>query len=110
SGELSESLRHQSGLKPHLAFSHLTLQLSLRHQSRHGVNHNDVDRSRTDQVLGNLQRLLPVVRLGDQQVFGVNTEFFGVAFVKSMFRIDERSQATGLLSFGYAVQGKSGLT
>ena len=48
--------------------------------------------------------LLAVVRLGDEQVIGLDAEFSGVARVQRMLGIDEGGDAAALLGFGDDVQ------
>ena len=63
--QLAQRLAHQSGMQAHKAVAHLTLDLRPGHQRRHRVHHNHVNGVGTHQGLGDLQRLLAGVRLGD---------------------------------------------
>ena len=61
--QFPQCLAHQPCLKSDLVVAHLTFDLRLRSQGCDRVNHHDVNRSRTDQVVGDLKRLFAVVRL-----------------------------------------------
>ena len=67
-GQLAQGLGHQAGLQTHLRVAHVALDLGARHQRRHGVDHQHVDRAGTHQRVGDLERLLAVVGLGDEEV------------------------------------------
>src|SRR5688500_7670353 len=69
-GELPQRLAHQARLQAHLRLAHLALDLGFGRERRHRVDDDHVDRSRTHQHVGDLERLLARVRLRDQQVFG----------------------------------------
>ena len=53
----------------------------------------DVDRARADEHLGDLERLLAVVRLGDEQVVRVDAELLGVLGVERVLGVDEGREA-----------------
>ena len=59
--------------------AHVALDLRLRHQGGHRVDDHDVDGARADQDLADLKRLLPRVRLGDEQLVDVDADRLGVA-------------------------------
>ena len=66
--ELAQRLAHQPRLQAHVRVAHLALDLGPRHQRRHRVDDDQVDRARAHQHVGDLERLLAGVGLGDQQV------------------------------------------
>ena len=72
-GQLTQRLRHQTSLQAHLAVAHIAFDLGFRCQGCHRVDHNDVNRRRTDQLIGNLKCLLSVVGLRDPQVLYIHT-------------------------------------
>ena len=76
-----------------MAVAHLAFELGARHQGRHLVDDQDVDRAGADQRIGDLQRLLPGVRLGDQQLVDIDAELAGVAGVERVLGIDEGAGA-----------------
>ena len=62
--------------RPTWRVAHLALDLGPRHQSRHRVDDDDVQRAGADQHVHDLERLLTGVRLGDQQAQSVSTPSF----------------------------------
>ena len=57
-----------------MAVAHLALDLGLRRQRRDRVDRDDVERARADQQLGDLERLLAGVGLGDEQLVDVDAD------------------------------------
>src|SRR5271168_3127558 len=74
SRQLPQRLAHQPRLQAHMRIAHLAVELGLRHQRRHRVHHQHVDRIRPNQRLHNLQRLFAVVRLAHQKIIDVHAE------------------------------------
>ena len=66
-GELAQRLTHEPRLQADVRIAHLALDLGLRHQRRHRVDHDDVHRTRAHQDLADLERLLAGVGLRDEQ-------------------------------------------
>ena len=97
-------------MEAHLAVAHLAFDFTLRRQCGHGVDDDDVDGSRSDEVLGDFQGLLAVVGLRDEQVLDVDAQLGGIEAVEGMFRIDEGGYATFLLCLSDDVQGQGRLT
>ena len=104
-GHLAQGLAHQAGLEADVAVAHLALDLGARHQRRHRVDDDQVERAGADQHVGDLERLLAGVGLADQQRVGVDTERLGVVGVERMLGVDERHDAPGALGVGHRVQG-----
>ena len=73
-GDLAQRLAHQPGLQADVAVAHLALDLGAGHERGHRVDDDDVERAGADQHVGDLQRLLAGVGLGDQQGVGVDAE------------------------------------
>jgi hypothetical protein len=73
-GDLAQRLAHQPGLQADVAVAHLALDLGARHERGHRVDDDDVERAGADQHVGDLERLLTGVGLGDQQRVGVDAE------------------------------------
>lgn len=63
-----------------------------------------------DQHVGDLQRLLTRVGLGDEQRVGVDAELLRVFGVEGVLRVDEGRDAARALGIGHRVQGDRGLT
>jgi hypothetical protein len=68
------------------------------------VDDDDVQRAGPDEHVGDLQRLLPGVRLGHEQRVGVDAERLGVRRVERVLRVDERRDAAGRLRLRDGVQ------
>src|SRR5579875_3136463 len=96
-GDLAERLGHEPCLEADVAVPHLALDLRPRHERGDRVDDDDVDGSRADEHVGDLQRLLPGVRLGDEQRVGVHAELLGVLGVERVLGVDERGDPPGLL-------------
>jgi hypothetical protein len=107
--ELPESLAHEPSLEPHVRISHLTLYLSSRNEGGHAVDHDDVQSARTDEGIGYLESLFSVIRLGEIEVFEVDTDGLGVGRVEGVLGVHEGGEAAGFLGFGDDMQGESGL-
>ena len=73
-GELAQRLAHQPRLQPMLHVAHLALDLGLGRQRGDRVDHEHVDRAGAHQRLGDLERLLAGVGLGDQQILEIDAE------------------------------------
>ena len=97
-------------MQAHKAVAHLTLDLRPGHQRRHGVHHDHVDGAGADQGLGDLQRLLAGVRLGDQHILHVNAQRLGIGGVQSVLRVHKGYLAAHFLGLGQHVQCQRGLT
>ena len=61
-------------------------------------------------MVGNLKRLLAVVRLRDQQFTQIDAQFFRVEAIKGVFGVDKGSDAAPPLRFGYGVDGQRRLS
>ena len=64
-----------------------------------------VPRAGADQHVGDLERLLTGVGLGDQQRVGVDAEGLGVVGVERVLGVDEGDDAAGRLGAGHRVEG-----
>ena len=78
-GDLAQRLAHQPGLQADVAVAHLALDLGARHERGDRVDDDDVERAGADQHVGDLERLLAGVGLGDEQRVGVDAERLGVS-------------------------------
>ena len=65
-GELAQRLGHEPGLEADVGVPHLALDLGLRHERRDGVDRDDVEGRRAHEQVGDLERLLAVVGLGER--------------------------------------------
>ena len=73
--------------------AHLALDLGARHERGHRVDDDDVERRRAHQHVGDLERLLAGVRLGDEQLVDVHAELARVRGVERVLGVDERGDA-----------------
>ena len=103
-GELAQRLGHQPRLQPHVRVAHLAFDLGPRHQGRHRVDDQDVDGAAAHQHVGDLERLLAGVGLGDEQLVAVDAELLGIDGVERVLGVDEGRDAVQPLGFGDRVQ------
>ena len=52
--------------------AHFAFDFGFGHKRSNGVNDDDVNAARANQHVGNFQRLLTGIRLGDQEVIRIN--------------------------------------
>ncbi len=108
-GQLAQGLGHEPRLEADVRVAHLPFELGLGHQGRHRVDHDHVHGVAAHQHLGDLQRLLAVVGLGDEQVVDVDAQLSGVLGVQGVLGVDERGDAAPLLGLARHRQGQRGL-
>ena len=89
---------------------HLPFDLSPRGKSGHRVDDDHVERTRADQHVGDLERLLPSVGLGDQQLVDVDSDRFGVHGIHRMLGIDVGTDPAIALRLGDDMGGEGGLS
>ena len=90
--------------------AHFAFDFSLGHKRSNGVNDDDVNAARTNQHVGNFQRLLTGIRLGDQEVIRINAQSARIDGVKCVFRVDECSVSACFLCAGNCVKRNGRLT
>ena len=108
-GELAQRLAHQPRLQARLHLAHLALDFGLRHERRDRIDHQHVDGAGAHQRVGDLERLLAGVGLGDQEVLEVDAELAGIDRVERVLGVDEAANAALLLRLGDDMQGQRGL-
>ena len=108
-GQLAHRLGHHPGLQADRLVAHRALQLDLRRERGDRVDRHDVHRARADQQVGDLERLLAVVGLGDEQLVDVDADALGVGGVHGVLGVDERADAAQLLGAGEHVVEQRGL-
>ena len=96
--------------RPTRLVAHLALELGPRRQRRDGVDRDDVDRARAHEHVGDLERLLAVVGLGDEELVDVDADPLRVQRVHRVLGVDERAHAAELLRLGEDVVDERGLT
>ena len=92
-----------------MAVAHFAFDLGLRHERRDRVQHDDVNRARTDEGIHDFQGFLACRRLGDQQLADVHAQIPGIFRVHGVLGIDKGSNAAEALGFGNNVVGDSRL-
>ena len=106
------SLRSACDIKPrlhaHRGHAHFAFEFRLRHERGDGINDDDIERVRAGERFANGQRLFAGIRLRDEQVIQIHAEFFGVAGIKRVFRVNERREAAGFLRIGDDVEHQRG--
>ena len=108
--ELAESLGHKAGLEADVGVAHVAFDFRLGHEGGHAVDHDGVYGSATHQLLGDVQRLLGAVGLGNQQFVQVQAAVASVHWVKGVLDVYVCCDATSLLRLGHQVDGEGGLT
>ena len=83
-----------------MGIAHLAFDFRLGHQCRHRVHHNDVHRIGAHQHVGNFQRLLAGVRLGDVEVIHIDPELAGIFRIQRVLGINKSTGGTLLLCLG----------
>jgi hypothetical protein len=84
--------------------AHVAVELGARHQRRHRVDHDHVHGVRAHQRLGDLQRLLARVGLGNQELVGVDAQVLGVDGIEGVLGVDEGGRTAPPLGLGDDVQ------
>ena len=80
--------------------AHLALDLGAGHERGDRVDHEHVERTRADQHVGDLERLLARVGLADQQLVDVDADRRGVHRVHRVLGVDVRAHAAVALRLG----------
>src|SRR5215470_4144116 len=108
-GELAQGLGHEPGLQADVAVPHLALDLGPGHQRGDRVDDDHVDRAGADQHVGDFQRLLARVGLGDEQRVGVYAKLLGVVRIERVLGVDESGDPARLLHAGGRMQRHGGV-
>src|SRR6476661_2537825 len=74
--------------------AHLAFDLRFRRQRSNRVDCDDVERTRPDQQLGDLEPLFAGVRLRDEEVVDVDTDVLRIRRIHRMLRVDEGADAS----------------
>src|SRR5512135_873043 len=107
--QLAQRLAHQARLQARQLVAHLTFDLGLGHQRRNRIDDDDVDASRADEHVGDLQPLLAGVGLRDQQVADVDAQLPCVDGIERVLGVDVGGGAACLLDLGDDLQAQRGL-
>ena len=93
-----------------MGVAHISLDLRLGNEGRHRVHNDNVYRPGTNHSLGDLQGLLPVVRLGYVEIVDVHADILGINRVQRMLRINKSRNSAPLLDLSHHVQGNRSLS
>jgi hypothetical protein len=97
-GELAQRLAHQAGLQAGELIAHLAFEFGLRAQRRNRIDDDDVDAAGAHERVGDLERLLTGVGLGDQHLVDIDAELLRVRRIERVFGIDIGGDAALLLN------------
>ena len=89
-----------------MGVAHLALDLGLRHERGDRVDDDHVERTRPDQHVGDLERLLPRVGLGDVELVDVDADGRRVHRVHRVLGVDVGAHAAVALGLGDDVHGE----
>ena len=95
--------------RPGWHVAHLAFDFGARRQRRDRIDDQHVDGAGAHQRVGDLQRLLAGVGLGNQQVVEIDAELAGIDRVERVFGVDEGADAALLLRLGDDMQRQRGL-
>src|SRR6185369_13723659 len=87
----------------------IAVDLSTGYQGCDRIDDHDIDAAAPDQNLSDFQGLFAKVRLGNEQVIGIDAQPFGITGVQGMLGIDEGDIPSPSLGLGNNVQGERSL-
>ncbi len=93
-----------------MGIPHLAVNLRFWHKSRHRVHNHDVNRPGANHGFRNLQRLLPVVRLGNVEIVNIHADILRIHGIQRVLRVDKAGDASALLHLCNHVQRHRRLT
>ena len=96
-------------MKAHIAVTHFALDLGTGNQRRNGVHYNDVDSAGTNQRLGDFQRLLAGIRLGDQHFIDIDAQRSRVCGIQRVLGVHKGHLAALFLGFRRHMERQRGL-
>ena len=104
----AERLAHEPRLQADVRVAHVALDFRLGDERGNGVHDDDVDCAAAHERLGDLQRLLAGIRLGDVEVVHLYADRFRIDGVERVLRVDERGGSADLLRLGDDMQRDGG--
>ena len=69
--------------------AHFAFDFGLRNQGGYGVDDDDVNGTAADEFFRDFKSLFAVIRLGNEQLVGIDAEVAGIDRIESVFRIDK---------------------
>lgn len=93
-----------------MGIAHLALNFCARHQCSDRVDDHDVDRSRANQHIHDLERLLPGIWLRNKKRIDVDAKFLCILGIERMFCIDKCCDTSCSLHIGNRMKRDGGLS
>ncbi len=90
--------------------AHLAFDLSLRHEGRHRIDDDQIDRPAPDKRVDDLEGLLAVVGLRDEELVRVHATDPGPAGIERVLRVNEGRGPTAALHGSDGMQRERGLS
>ena len=109
-GELTECLAHQTGLKADRSIADLALNLSTRSQSGDRVDDDGVDGARAHKHVDDLERLLARIGLGNEDLIDVHADTRGIRGIERVLGINKCHDAAHSLGLSQNLERKRCLT
>ena len=109
-GQLTQSLAHQTCLQTNVGITHLAFNFCTRNQSSNRVNNDNINSAAAYQCVSNFQCLLTIIRLRNQQIINIYTKMTGIFRIKRMLRINKSCIAAHFLSFSNHMQCNGSFT
>ena len=106
---LRKRLAHEARLHAGLHVAHLALELGLGRQRRDRVDDEHVDGAGAHERIGDLERLLAGVGLGDEEIVDLHAELARIDGIERVLGVDEAADAAGLLRLRHHLQRERGL-
>ena len=87
---------------------HLSFNLRPRNQCGNRVNHQHVHRVAADKRVDNVQCILTAIRLRNQQIVNIDSDFFSIRRINSVFGVNNCRNTAGPLGIGNDMKAESG--
>ncbi len=94
SGQFSQGLGHEPGLKPHVGIPHVAFDFRTGNQRRHRVDDHDINGSASHQHIGDFKGLLPGIGLRNQHFITIDSELACINRVQRMFGVNKCGDST----------------
>ena len=85
--------------------AHVAVDLRLRHECRHGVDDDDVDRAAAHESVNDVKRLLARIGLRNQKLVDIDAELLRIDGIERVLGVDECRDTAILLRLSDHVQG-----
>ncbi len=89
--------------------AHLAFELGLRRQRRDRIDDEHVDGAGAHQSVGDLERLLAGIGLGDEELLEIDAQLARIDRVERVLGVDEAANAAPLLRLGDDMERERGL-